>query len=85
MAGKNNTFEANHSGFAALLRGTEVQSMVSASAKRVSAQAGPGFESLTWQGSSRQVGIVQTGTAQARRRSSRDNVLLRSIEAGRVR
>lgn len=83
-------------GVAAFLRGSEVAGMVRSSAERVAAAAGDGFVADTWisptRGTSRKgysnpprvTGGVFAETYEAKRRSSRDNVLLRARDAGRT-
>lgn len=75
----------DRAGFAAILKGPEVSRMVGDSAARIAARAGEGVDSKVWHGDSREVGIVQTVTRQAAARNSRNNTLLRAMEAGRVR
>ena len=83
-------------GMAAFLRGHEVARMVRSSGERVAAAAGDGFEADTWISPTR--GVSKRGysnpprvvsgvtpeTDSAARRNSRDNVLLRARDAGRV-
>ena len=83
-------------GVAAFLRGPEVSGMVRSSGERVAAAAGDGFEADTWVSATR--GVSRRGnsnpprvvsgvapeTFKARRRNSRDNILLRARDAGRV-
>lgn len=83
-------------GLAAFLRGSEVAGMVRSSGNRIAAAAGRGFEADTWisptRGTSRRgnsnpprvVSGVAAETPDARRRQSRDNVLQRARDAGRV-
>ena len=78
-------FQPDKAGFAAVLRGAEVSRMVGESAARIAGRAGDGVDSKVWHGDSREVGIVQTVTRQAAARNSRNNTLLKAMEAGRVR
>lgn len=83
-------------GMAAFLRGREVAAMARSSADRIAASAGRGFEADTWisptRGTSKRgnsnpprvVSGVAAQDADARLRNSRDNVLLRARDAGRV-
>lgn len=78
-------------GMAAFLRGPEVAGMVRSSGDRIASAAGRGFEADTWisptPGSktpARVVSGVKAETWGARRRQSRDNVLQRARDAGRV-
>lgn len=78
-------------GMTAFLRGPEVARMVRSSGDRVAARAGDGFEADTWVSPvrgrrlpARVISGVTPQTNKARARQSRDNVLLRSIDAGRV-
>lgn len=83
-------------GLAAFLRGSEVAGMVRSSGNRVAAAAGRGFEADTWispsRGTSRRgnsnpprvVSGVAPVTPDARIRQSRNNVILRARDAGRV-
>ena len=83
-------------GMAAFLRGPEVAGMVRSSGNRIAAAAGTGFEADTWvspvRGKSKRgysnpprvVSGVFPETSAARRKQSRDNVLLRARDAGRV-
>lgn len=73
------------------LRGPEARRMVGASAERIAARAGGGFVSDVWvspdrgrSGEPRAVGGVKTDSFGARRRQSRDNILVRARDAGRV-
>lgn len=52
-------------------------------AKRVKESAGDGFEESVYDGKSRARASVITGTLAARRKQSKDNVLQRSLNAGR--
>jgi len=83
-------------GMAAFLRGPKVAGMVRSSGNRIAAAAGPGFEADTWvspvRGTSKRgnsnpprvVSGVFPETDAARRKQSRDNILLRARGAGRV-
>lgn len=73
------------------LRGPEVRRMVGTSAERIAARSGKGFASDVWispdrgrSGEPRAVGGVKTDSFSARRRQSRDNILVRARDAGRV-
>ena len=86
----------DENGMGQMLAGPEVRAMVRASGDRIAASAGPGFEADTWvsptRGTSRKgnsnpprvVSGVTAETWSARRRQSRDNVLQRARDAGRV-
>ena len=86
----------DENGMGQMLAGSEVRAMVRASGDRIAASAGPGFEADTWvsptRGTSRKgnsnpprvVSGVTAETWSARRRQSRDNVLQRARDAGRV-
>lgn len=83
-------------GMGRFLAGSAVAGMVRSSGERVAAAAGDGFEADTWVSATR--GVSKRGnsnpprvvsgvtpeTFSARRRNSRDNVLLRARDAGRV-
>ena len=75
----------------ALLRGPEVRRMVGSSAERIAARAGSGFAADVWispdrgrSGEPRAVGGVRTDSFGARKRQSRENLLVRARDAGRV-
>ena len=86
----------DEAGMGRFLAGSAVAGMVRSSGERVAAAAGDGFEADTWVSATR--GVSKRGnsnpprvvsgvtpeTFQARRRNSRDNVLLRARDAGRV-
>ena len=86
----------DENGVGQFLAGAEVRGMVRASGDRIAASAGTGFEADTWisptRGTSRKgnsnpprvVSGVAPETPDARRRQSRDNVLQRARDAGRV-
>lgn len=84
-------FKFDSGGMGKFMRGSEMQSMVRASGDRVASAAGRGFEADTWispepgrSGQPRAVSGVKAETWSARRRQSRDNVLQRARDAGRV-
>lgn len=81
----------DRNGMGKFLRGAEVQGMVRRSGDRIANAAGPGFEADTWiapepgrRTPARAVSGVMAETFDARRRQSRDNVLLRARDAGRT-
>lgn len=73
----------NRKAYAALLRSTEMLNEVRARAERIAAAAGPGFEASSMIGRNRARASVRTADVQAIRRNSRDNTLIRSLDAGR--
>lgn len=77
-------FKLDGKGAGELLRGREVQRMVRASGDRIARRAGPGFEADTWVGNRAISGVI-TSNAEAMRAQSRNNMLQRSVDAGRVR
>lgn len=78
-------------GMGKFMRGPEMRAMVRASGDRIANAAGAGFEADTWispepgrSGQPRAVSGVTATTWGAARRNARDNVLLRSRDAGRT-
>lgn len=78
-------------GMGALMRGPEVRGMVRASGERIAAAAGEGISTDTWiapdpgrSGEPRAVSGVKADSWKGYRRQSRDNVIQRSRDAGRV-
>lgn len=83
--------ELDKRGVGEFLRGKEMRGMVRKSGDRIAARAGSGFEADTWispepgrSGEPRAVSGVQSESFRAMRRQARDNILQRSIDAGRV-
>ena len=75
----------------AFLRGPEVQRMVGASGARIAAAAGKGFTHDVWlspvsgrSGEPRAISGVTTDSWGSRKRQSKDNLLIRARDAGRV-
>ena len=93
---KKVSVKLDEKGVGQFLAGGEVRGMVRSSGERIAAAAGPGFEADTWisptRGTSRRgysnppraVSGVAPETWGARHRQSRDNVLQRARDAGRV-
>ena len=93
---KKVSVKLDENGVGQFLAGAEVRGMVRSSGDRIAAAAGRGFEADTWisptRGTSRKgysnpprvVSGVTAETWSARRRQSRDNVLQRARDAGRV-
>lgn len=70
-------------GFEALRRAPGVAADVDARAYRVAQAAGPGHVPSPYEGLRRHRASVITTTYEARRKSARENHLLRSLDAGR--
>lgn len=70
-------------GFEALRRDPRVLADLQRRAERVAAAAGDGFVARAGQGKTRARAAVIAASMKARRRNSRDNTLLRSLDAGR--
>lgn len=68
-----------------LLKSQAVLADLRARAKRVAAAAGQGFEYGAQLGRNRARAYVLTASNAARRRNSRENTLVRALEAGRGR
>ena len=66
-----------------ILKSPAVLADVRARADRVAAAAGPGFEASSMIGRNRARASVKADTFSARVRNSRQNILLRALEAGR--
>ena len=66
-----------------ILKSPAVLADVRARADRVAAAAGPGFEASSMVGRNRARASVRADTFSARVRNSRENILLRGLEAGR--
>lgn len=66
-----------------LLKSPVVLAEVRARANRVRDAAGPGFEASSMVGRNRARASVRADTFSARVRNSRQNILLRALEAGR--
>lgn len=61
----------------------ETEALVYARAKKVAAAAGPGFTATSRIGKNRARASVKAETFSARVRNSRENILIRALEAGR--
>ena len=93
---KKARMDFDENGVGRFLSGGEVRGMVRSSGERIAAAAGRGFEADTWispvrgtskRGNSNPPRVISGVTAEtwaARRRQSRDNVLQRARDAGRV-
>ena len=93
---KKVSVKLDEKGMGQFLAGAEVRCIVRSSGERIAAAAGQGFEADTWisptRGTSRKgysnppraVSGVAPETWGARHRQSRDNVLQRARDAGRV-
>lgn len=66
-----------------LLKSPAVLADVRRRADRVAAAAGPGFEASSMIGRNRARASVRADTFSARVRNSRQNILIRALEAGR--
>jgi hypothetical protein len=73
----------NRKAAAEILKSPEVLRDVRGRAERVAAAAGPGFEASSMIGRNRARASVRAISFSARVRNSRDNILLRALEAGR--
>ena len=73
----------NRRGFEALRRHPAVLANLRSRADRIAAAAGDGFVAQSGQGKTRARAAVIAATYQARRRTSKDNTLLRALDAGR--
>jgi len=78
-------------GMGALMRGAEMRGMVRKSGDRIATAAGEGIAADTWvapepgrSGQPRAVSGVQADSWRGYQRQRRDNVILRSRDAGRV-
>lgn len=93
---KKVSVKLDEAGMGAFLRGAEVSRMVRSAGDRIAAAAGAGFEADTWVSATRGTSArgnsnpprvtsrVTAETFEAHARNSRDNVLLRARDAGRV-
>lgn len=66
-----------------LLKSNPVQSEVARRARRMANAAGPGFESVVKPAKFTSRAFVQTNSAEGRKRQAEQNVLQRSLNAGR--
>lgn len=66
-----------------ILKSPAVLADVRARADRVATAAGPGFEASSMIGRNRARASVRADTFSARVRNSRQNILIRALEAGR--
>ena len=66
-----------------ILKSPAVLADVRARAERVADAAGPGFEASSMVGRNRARASVRADTFSARVRNSRQNILIRALEAGR--
>lgn len=66
-----------------ILKSPQVLADVRARAERVRDAAGPGFEASSMIGRNRARASVRADTFSARVRNSRQNILIRALEAGR--
>lgn len=73
----------NRKAAAEILKSPAVLADVRARAERVRDAAGPGFEASSMIGRNRARASVRADTFSARVRNSRENILLRALEAGR--
>lgn len=73
----------NRKAAAEILKSPAVLADVRARADRVAAAAGPGFEASSMVGRNRARASVRADTFSARVRNSRQNILIRALEAGR--
>lgn len=73
----------NRKAAAEILKSPAVLADVRARAERVRSAAGPGFEASSMVGRNRARASVRADTFSARVRNSRQNILLRALEAGR--
>lgn len=75
--------EINRQALAAILKSPEVLADLRARAERVRNAAGPGFEMDSRVGRNRARASVKAESFSARVRNSRENILIRALEAGR--
>ena len=73
----------NRRAAAEILKSPGVLADVRGRAERVAAAAGPGFEASSMVGRNRARASVRADTFSARVRNSRENILIRALEAGR--
>ncbi|WP_208739639.1 hypothetical protein [Arthrobacter agilis] len=73
----------NSKGYRELLRSQAMLDDVKARADRIAAAAGPGFEAISMIGKNRARASVRTTDIPSIVRNSRDQILLRALEAGR--
>lgn len=73
----------NRKAAAEILQSPGVLADVRGRAERVAVAAGPGFEASSMIGRNRARASVRADTFSARVRNSRDNILIRALEAGR--
>lgn len=66
-----------------ILKSPAVRADIQRRANRVAAAAGPGFEAWARSGRNRARASVEASTYEARKKNSRENTLLRALEAGR--
>jgi hypothetical protein len=76
-------FRPDRAMLARLAKSPEALAEVEARAKKVAAAAGPGFEVSSRIGVNRARASVRADSYSARRRNSRQNILIRALEAGR--
>jgi hypothetical protein len=69
--------------YEALLKSEAMRAELASRAKRIAAAAGPGFEATSTIGRRTALASVRTTDVPSIRRNSRDNTLIRAIEAGR--
>lgn len=73
----------NSKAAAEILKSPAVLAATRSPADRVAAAAGPGFEASSMIGLNRARASVRADTFSARVRNSRQNILIRALEAGR--
>lgn len=73
----------NSRAYRELLRSQVMLDDLKARADRIAAAAGPGFEATAQLGTNRARASVRTTDIPAIRRNSRDNTLIRALDAGR--
>ena len=73
----------NLKGFEALRRSPGVAADLRRRAEAIASAAGDGFVAESGQGRSRARAVIIAASPKARRRNAADNVLLRSLDAGR--
>lgn len=74
--------ELNRAGVIALLKSSEMQTLLRARAERVAAAAGPGMEVEAQVGRYRARATVITATPEARKAEAKDRRLSSSLQAG---